>query len=260
MDSSRRITAALSLDGLGNDARAAFELAAIAGYGAVAIPTNHPELRPSAMGPSARRHLKRILDSKQLQIAALRIAAPRGGLVDPASIDRTIDNVRKGIALAFELGVGTIAVHAGALAGLKDNSSVYAAARLIAEEADRAGLNVAFGADGGKELAQLIASVAYERALANVETSREIASGEDPAQIVERLAGTVGQVTLSDAIRAGSRVRAVELGHGQLALPTLLESLRASEFAGPLVIDVRDLPDGIHGAKTAAAVLRSMRI
>ncbi len=255
---SDRISAALSLDGLGDDARAAFELAANAGYGAVAIPTNHPELRPQNLDTSARKHLKRILDSKQLSIATLRIAGPRGGLADSQAIQRIIDNTRQGIALAYDLGITTIAVNAGLLSDSKlDQNSVDSAARLIAEEADRAGLNVAFGADAGDKLAELLKRVGCDRALADVQTAQEIAAGEDPAQIVQRLHGSLAQVTLADAIRSGSHVRSVELGRGQIALPALLEALRESEFLGPIVVDVRDLSDGIHGAQTAAQLLRS---
>ena len=42
-------------------------------------------------------------------------------------------------------------------------------------------------------------------------------------------------------------------------LPALLRSLLESEFNGPLVVDVRDLPDAVHGAKAAVEALRNAR-
>ena len=261
MPAHKTIAAALSLDGLGSDARAAFDLAADAGYRAIAIPTNHPELRPEALGPSARRHIKRILDSKQLRVDALRIAGPRGGLADPASIDRTMDNVRRGMALAFDLGVATVAVNVGTLSGpAREQESWQAAARMIAEEADRAGLNVAFGADGAEQLGALIRHLDCPRALANLETARTLGAGADPVRVLDDWRGAVSLVTLADAIRAGAQVRQVELGQGQLALVEFITALRAREVLAPLVVDVRDLADGIHAAHTAAAVLRALQL
>jgi sugar phosphate isomerase/epimerase len=192
-------------------------------------------------------------------VYALRIAAPRGGLADPASIQRAIDNARHGIAMAYDLDVHTIAVHAGDLTGTGVNfEAVCAAAATIAEDADRAGITVAFGADDAAKLADLLKTVACDRARANLDTARQIGSGLDPAAFIEQFRGSIGQVTLADSVRAGARTRIVELGHGQLALPQLLDALRQADFNGPLVVDVRDLPDAIHAAANAAKILRAI--
>jgi len=213
-------------------------------------------LRPQDLGPSARRHLRRVLESKHLSATSLRVAGPRGGLADPAAVAATIDNAQRAIALAFDLGVTTLAVNAGTFEPGGQNSDIYAAARHIVEEADNAGIQIAFGAATSAALADLLAQVNYDRARGQMETSRAIAAGEDPAAIIHQLHGRLAQVTLADAIRAGSQVRTVELGQGQLALPDLLAALRDHEFTGPLVVDVRDLPDGPRGAQHAADVLR----
>src|SRR4051794_25801534 len=116
MSDPSTIPAALALDGLGSlDARASFDVASSARYHGIAFATNHRELNPELLGPSARRHVKTILASKQLEIASVRAAAPRGGLADTAMIDRTLENARKAIHLARELGVGTVALNIGAV-------------------------------------------------------------------------------------------------------------------------------------------------
>ena len=96
MSNQERIPAALSLDGLGPDARESFELAAESGYRGIAVPTNHPQLRPSELSVSGRRHLKKTLHTRHLDLEAIRVAAPRGGLTDPATIDRTVDQAASG--------------------------------------------------------------------------------------------------------------------------------------------------------------------
>src|SRR5438105_3887347 len=45
---------------------------------------------------------------------------------------------------------------------------------------------------------------------------------------------------------------------GQLPLEDLLLLLKGHDFRGPLVVDVRDLPNGVAGAQQAAALLRRM--
>src|SRR5438552_1318267 len=118
MSNPSAIPAALALDGLGTlDARASFDVASSAHYHGIAFATNHRELNPEALGPSARRHVKTILAARQLQVDSLRAAAPRGGLADTATIDRTLENAIKAIHLARELGVGTVTLDIGAVGG-----------------------------------------------------------------------------------------------------------------------------------------------
>jgi sugar phosphate isomerase/epimerase len=257
-----RIAAALSLDGLPGDARAAFDLAAQAGYTGVAIPTNHAELSPDRLGESARRHLRKTLESRHLALAAIRAAAPRNGLTDPATIDRTVENVRKAVTLAGELGVKTVSLFAGPLTSpTGGEAGVVAALKELAQAADRAGVTLAVSADATEKLLPLLEQVAYENAAMNLAPALAVGTGEDPLKVVEALAnrrGGVAALTAADAVRAGARVRAAELGEGQVPWAELLDLLREQDFRGPTVVDVRDLPNGPDAARHAAAVLRKL--
>ncbi|HVX84115.1 MAG TPA: sugar phosphate isomerase/epimerase family protein [Phycisphaerae bacterium] len=250
------IPAALSLDGLNTDARGAFDLAAEAGYEGIAFATNHPELTPGNLGESARRHVKKLLEARRLAIASVRAAAPRTGLADAATIDRTVDNARTAIRLAHDLGVGTVALNIGNVAvdGAGEAAAV-GALRELAGHADAAGVTLALGAETAGSLEKLLAQVNFDRARANLDTARMIAAGEDPLPIAEALAARVGQFTAGDAVRAGKSTRSAFLGEGQLPLVELLEILGDIGFHGPTVVDVRDLADAAGGARHAAAVL-----
>ncbi|HUO10843.1 MAG TPA: sugar phosphate isomerase/epimerase family protein [Phycisphaerae bacterium] len=253
------IPVALAIDGLGEDARAAFGVAAEAGYGGVSFATNHAELTPDELGQSGRRDLKRILAGKHLEIAAIRIASPRTGLADPGTIDRTMENARKGMLLAQDLGVQTVALNVGNLADSKvPMETVVAAIRELAQHADAAGLTIAVGSETATILGGVLKRVDYERARVNFDTARIIGAGEDPLKIAESLAESIGQLTATDAVRAGQSVRATFLGEGQLPLVELMEILQDIGFRGPTVVDVRDLPDGGEGARHAAGVLRRL--
>ena len=118
MDAKQIIPAALAIDGLGEvDARGGFAVAAEAGYRGVAFATNHRELNPDMLGPSGRRQVKALLAGKGLVVESVRAAAPRGGLSDAGTIDRTLDQARKAMNMAREMGVRTVAVHVGSLGG-----------------------------------------------------------------------------------------------------------------------------------------------
>lgn len=256
MPDDRSIPAALAIDGLSGDARGAFDVASGARYRGISFATNHPELTPDGLGQSARRHLRTTLSSRRLGIETIRVAAPRGGLTETETIDRTMDNARKAFLLAADLGVKTVALHVGNLGTSKvPGSTLTAAVRELAQHADAAGLSLALGGDGAQHLHGLIKDVDYERATVNFDVARLIGAGDDPLKVAEEMAGIIGQVTATDAIRAGKSVRATFLGEGQLPLPELMGILEEQGFRGPLVVDVRDLSDGAEGARHAAEVL-----
>jgi sugar phosphate isomerase/epimerase len=259
MSSPTQIPASLAIDGLTGDARSSFNVASGAGYHGIAFPTNHPELMPDRLDQSARRHLKTVLAAKRLEVDAIRVAVPRTSLTDTATIDRTLDNARKAFLLAHDLGVGTVSLHVGNLAGSKmPGSTLIAAIRELAQHADAAGLTLALGSDTSGPLAGMLKQVDYDRARINFDAARMIAGGEDPLKLAEEYAGLIGQVTAGDAVRAGHAVRPAFLGEGQLPVPELMVILQEQGFIGPLVVDVRELPDGAAGARHAAHVLEKL--
>jgi sugar phosphate isomerase/epimerase len=257
MANDAQVPAALSLDGLAGDAREAFALASEAGYQGIAFATNHAELTPEVLGESGRRHLRKILETKRLGVEAIRAAAPRTGITDMGTIDRTVENVRKAVALARDLGVGTVAVNLGPVgSGNVNEGAAAGAVRELAEMADRAGIVLAVSGESSAPVEAILKQIAFDRARVNLDSGRLIAGGEDPLKVAEELAGRLGQFTAADAVRAGKAVRGAFLGEGQLPLVELLEILDEIGFRGPTVVDVRDVPDGAAGARHAAEVLR----
>ena len=172
MSNDAPIAASLAIDALGDDARAAFSLAAEARFHGIAFATNHPQLTPDELSSTGRRDLKRILASKHLALDALRIAAPRTALADPATIDRTIENARKGFHLAHDLGITTVSLNVGNLADSKTPmDSIVSAIRELAQHADAAGLTLAIGSDSSDILAGILKRVDYDRARVNFDTA-----------------------------------------------------------------------------------------
>jgi len=260
MSNTDQIAAALSIDALGSDARVGFDLAANAGYSGIAFATSHPELTPDALGQSARRHLRTILSTKNLSIDSLRIAVPRLSLADPSTIDRAMDNARRGILLAQDLGIKTVSLNIGNLTDSKTPQSTIAAAlRELAQHADAGGLSLAVGSETFSLLPALLKSVDYGPAKAHMDTARLIAESADPLKMAEEAGAndyaSIGQLTAADAIRAGSSLRAAPLGEGQVPFQQLLHILHEQNFSGPTVVDLRDLSNPSESAEHAARIL-----
>ncbi len=280
MPTDRPIAASLSLDGLATDARGAFDLAAGAGFRGVAFSTQHPELGPRELGESGRRHLKTILAGKRLAIESLRAGGGgrRGGgggggrgLADSRTVDAAMDHARAAMVLARELGVKTVALDvgripegdaggAGGVAALSGHAlpeaTLVLALRELAQAADASGITLALGADSAIGLARIVKAVDFDGAKMDLDGAREIAAAEDPLRFAGDFGGRIGQFTAADAVRSGASMRSVMLGEGQLPLSELYGILREHGFAGPLVVDVRDLPDKAQAVEHAAAVLR----
>ncbi len=180
MDQRKIIPAALAIEGIAGDARAAFAVAAENGYRGIAFATNHAELNPEALGDSARRHLKSILGSKRLGIEALRAAGPRGGLTDAGSIDRTMDEARRAMALGARFGRDD----GGDSCGPADRTTRNGGTRCAGSDGNFrvAGIGAAGGrsgidaghwrAEGATSVLQrVLKAVDFERARLNLETS-----------------------------------------------------------------------------------------
>jgi sugar phosphate isomerase/epimerase len=255
MSNVERIAAALSLDGVGGDARAGFALAGGAGYSGVAIATNHAELSPEALSDSGRRHVKKILESSQMNVAAVRAAGPRGGLMDPAGIDRMVGNVRKAMKLAADLSASTVTLHAGSMsaAGVAGGA---AALKELAQEAEHAGLTLAVSGDASDKLLAMLADTGCENATLNMSPAAAIGAGEDAVKLLQSLRKLPGALTAADAIKAGKQLRLVTMGEGQVPWEEVFAVLREQDFRGPTIVDVRDLTDSPAGAIDAAAYLR----
>ena len=218
-----------------------------------------PSLTPRELGTTGRRHLRQVLQSRQLQIDSLRVAGPRGGLSDSGAIERTIDNARAAMALAHDLGVHTVSVNAGPLDGSKEDQANYeGAARVLAAEADKAGILLALSGDSTAKLQELLENVRAPMLRMNLEPGRVVAGGGNILETAGKAGAWLAEVTAADVIRAGRQVRAAEMGEGQVPWEELLELLREQDFQGPLVVDVRDLPQGPQAAAHAAEMLRRL--
>ncbi len=249
----KSLRAALGIDPFGDDARRAFVLAGDAGYRGVAFSTSHPELNPEKLGPTARRHVRRILAGHHLDISSIYLPTTAKGLSDPDRMDHLLHRVEEAVNFAYALGVRQISLYAGDADGLK-SPVTEDAAKLIAELSDRSGVQVALSGNDATTLAALLRSVGHGGLRADLQTQRLLGQ-RDPLAEAQLLAGRAAQVTCADGVKVGQHVRAVPLGQGSTPWRELVQLLNGHEFVGPFVVDVRNLSDPIGAARTAAALL-----
>ena len=73
------------------------------------------ELRPSAMGATAVRQFRKMLEDHGLGVAAVRFATRRG-YHEVAELDRRIEATKQAMSWAYELGTQTVVNHVGYIA------------------------------------------------------------------------------------------------------------------------------------------------
>ena len=256
------VPAILALDPLGDDLRVAILVAAEAGFSGVALSVRHPTLAALRTSLTARRHLRHTLASRGLKLACLRCSVPRAngcGIFDSAGVDRCIDEVTAAICLAWEFQAPLVEAYIGEPhSPALPAASFHGAVDALAREADRAGVRVVLASGAVRLLADLLSLVNVPCLQANLDTLRLFTADGGVEESANILAGKIGLWTCADVIRIGGSIRTVELGTGQAHPEKILAVLRNQEFTGPILIDVRDLPDPIHAAHRAAAVLRGI--
>jgi sugar phosphate isomerase/epimerase len=250
--------AALALDPLGDDLRAAMDLAAGAGFSGVAVGARHPTLAPANLGPTGRRHLRRTLASRGLQLTCLRSGARAGGIFDPATADRCVTEALAAIQLAGDLKAPTVSVYLGDPGpGAPPPETWRRAVDALAEQADRVGIQLALSSSAVAPLARILAVINAPWVQANLDTLRLLGAGDNLESALPTLAGRIGLWTCADAVRSGNALRPVELGCGQAQPEKILSALREIDFHGPIVADVRDLSNPAAAATRAATFLRT---
>jgi len=169
-----------------------------------------------------------------------------GGVVPDATWDENWRNIQQDAELAQQLGLKLVTFHAGFLPheGEKDAfEKVQGRLRQIADHFGARG--IALGLETGQEKVETL--VAFLKALSrknvgvNFDAANIILYGSgDPAAAVKLLLPWVRQCHVKDAVRTktpGTWGEEVPVGKGQVDWKTILKTLDAGGFSGPLCIE-----------------------
>jgi len=200
------------------------------------------ELNPPALGDTARRELRTLFRSYDLQLAALNVPLRRG--LDSAENQQPrIEHVRNVMRLAFDLGARRVVVPMPKLpaeatdprAGLLRD-----ALDALAAFGDKVGCAVApeLGYDPADAAAAYFDTFDRGSLKATFDPANFLLHGHDPLAQLAPLAGKLAHVLARDARSSGvSRgLEEVPLGAGDLDWMALTATLQVLEFDGFLAV------------------------
>ena len=250
---------AVCLEDLRAEVRPALDLARSLQYEAVDVRATHGPISPAELSQTGRRHLLRHLSDLGLRLSSLRGPTGPGGYADPADAERRLETLFKVIDLAAGLRAPVVSTVLGGVSPARQ-SALREALALIADRADRAGVNVALETSGvsAAELGRVLAELNCPWVGSCCDTAAMIIRGEDPHAVGDTLAGRIRLVRLRDAVpgapeHPGHEVR---LGDGRLDPPRLLSALAEAGFEGDMVVSrttgERPLDDLRHARKLLA--------
>jgi len=195
------------------------------------------------------------------------IAATGGFAPDDAWPDR-LQIARRVGELTAEMGVYTLAVHAGSVpddASSPDFAKLVDRVGEVAEAASECGVRLLLetGQESARTLLRFLEAVDRPTVGVNFDPGNFVIYGTDePAAAVSALKGCIELVHVKDAVRSSrpgvEYGRPAPLGTGDAAIPRVINKLRANRYAGPLLLECRPEDTDLHGMRAAADYLRSL--
>ncbi|MEM6471625.1 MAG: sugar phosphate isomerase/epimerase family protein [Planctomycetota bacterium] len=232
---------ALRLDGLKLPLRKSLDVAARLGVRFVEL-NGRGEANPERLTETGLRHLKKLLDERNLRVAALRFQTRRG-YDNNQDLERRVEATKQAMEFAYKLGTSSVVNSIGSIA--EDASDPrYETLSSVIGDLGRYGARIgAFltAETGGEEGARLAALLAQDE-------DGFVAVALNPGQlIVNRMSLADSIAALKDRVQvvcatdgvvdlAAGRGVSVPIGEGTADFPQLFASLDDTSFQGPVIV------------------------
>lgn len=245
------------LDGYRADLRTAIAAAADDGYRRLQAATTGAELNPAGFSGSARRHLARHLRSLGMDLDALAVAAPGGGLADPHYAQQRLELLRGTLEMCRDMAAPAAVATLGGFGAEATRGLAREMLAQAAELSTRTGISLAIesGTDDPSRVAEEIRRLGCPtlRAAADVATLWPL-KGDAPGEALR-------SVYLRDfRVRPGG-IEETEIGAGEVDLAALLRELAGGAFSGSYVIRWTTPPAvdaARRGRETVESTLRAL--
>lgn len=215
------------------------------------------ELAPQQLTQSARREIRHLFASHQLQIAAL--AAPlRQGLDSLEQLEVRIDYLRQVMALSFELGCKTVVTQPGPIPRDEKDPrfAIYFDSLLaLGRHGDRIGATLAIEtADDSQTVNDFLKKLDTGGVAFTYNPGLMMVHGHDPYGSLRAIHSRIGYVHATDA-RRGLSPRLMTAGRGDIDWLELVATFAEIEYRGFMTIDIEPTSNSATEAAAAAAFL-----
>jgi sugar phosphate isomerase/epimerase len=210
------------------------------------------ELGPRQLSQTARREMRHLLRSHDLELSAL-CCPLRRGLDDPEDLEPRLDHVRQVMTLSYDLGCRLATVDPGEVPqDENDPRRVFLTESLtnLGQHGDRTGAVLSLV--GGREPPALLTSFLDRFDTGSLAVTYDpgnlLAHGHDPYEGARHLHRRIAYIHATDARRSGPRRNAeeVQLGAGDVDWMQFAALLEEIEYRGWVaVVRVADIPSGV---------------
>jgi len=215
------------------------------GLAGVQLDAADPDLRPRALGESARRDLAAALRRRGLRASGIDCFIPLERFADPARVELALEAVHGCLSLAESLQRVPVCMHL-------PHAAAPEVVQVLQREAQRRGVPIADGT---------LPTSADATVSIGVDPAAVLAAGGDPAAVVVAAGTRLVSARVVDLLRSGLRGPIEEPGASRLDTLGYRVALDVAGFRGLPVIDCRQWTDPHRGvlacAKRWAALLPS---
>jgi len=266
MDTARLAVATVAL---ASDLRTALKRARALGVRGVEVDARGG-LDPELVSQTGLRQIRKWLDDEGLVVSAVAFRT-RGGYADADRLENRIVATKRAMELAHSLGAAVVLNHLGDVPPSPSDLEAEPDPQwrlLIDVLTDIGGWGHRVGATlcaeagraGPDELVRVMASLPEGSLSCDVVTGSLLVHRHDPAEAVEKLAGHIGYVHVTDAV-AGSfagRGRAVAIGTGHVDLAAVFGALEERGYRGWIGLEPADARGGAGELADAITSLQQL--
>lgn len=258
-----RLQLGITLDSINQPLRSAVVIAAQAGVSGLVFDAVGP-LGPDALGDTARREVRHLLQSHLLSPFALRCPLRRG-LDELDGLEARLERLRRAMQLSFDLGARLILLGIGTIPAASDDPArirMNTAVKELSQYGDRIGCRIAL--DVGMEPVETLLNLVASQDTGSLGLSIDPATLLMEKQPIEStLLASKGHLLhcyARDAIprRIDRPAKEVLLGQGDIDWLAWLGTLEAIAYTGPLTIKQPTATQPLKDAKAAVNLLSTL--
>jgi len=236
---------AIRLDSLGLPLKRSLDVAAQMGIRSIEL-NGRGEVHPESMTETGLRHLRKMLDERNLSVASLRFQTRRG-YDNPHDLERRIEATKAAMALAYKLGAQTVINSIGFIPENKEDPR-YLSLLEVLSDLGRYGARIgAFlaaetGAESGQTLADLIETDEEGYVAVAFNPGQLIVNRHDVGEALTALRRQIQVVCATDGVLdlAAGRGVNVPIGEGTADFPQIFATLEDVAFRGPCIVGRAD--------------------
>ena len=236
---------AIRIDSLGLPLKRALDVAAEMGIRKVEL-NGRAEIHPDALTETGLRHLKKLLEERNLLVASLRFQTRRG-YDNPFELERRVEATKAAMALAYKLGTQTVINSIGFIPD-DEKDPRYVSLQEVLSDLGKYGARIgAFlaaetGSESGPTLANLIEKDEEGFIAIAFNPGQLIVNRHSLPEALTALRQRIQVVCATDGVLdlAAGRGINVPIGEGTADFPQIFATLEDVGFRGPCIVGRAD--------------------